>query len=236
MSFKDSMTGGVASDDQINKHYKSLLDDTLDIMDSKGKDLSDIPHNNPNHLSATSDNGVMKSNLMTWTTMLEAMNCIMEHMVDPRIYQNMEDLPVSNDSPESSSYDEKELMDELNKIFTPVLVSQKFERDISDQKNDALSEAAVLTEKNIISFDDETRMSQLINVCAKLIAQKKNTEQWQMFKKAAAIKKQASVNIQKEEYDEAKNLAQKYLAMVSTTNNSSVARDAASELLPQTQH
>ena len=79
-------------------------------------------------------------------------------------------------------------------------------------------------------------MSQLIAVCAKIIAKQKNTKAWQMFKKASVIKKEAALNMQKEEYENAKILAQKYLVAVSTTNPSSVARNAATELLPQTQH
>ena len=43
------------------------------------------------------------------------------------------------------------------------------------------------------------------------------------------------LEIQKDEYDEAKELAQKYLVNVATSNNSSVARNAAQSLLPQTQ-
>ena len=102
--------------------------------------------------------------------------------------------------------------------------------------NKELADSGTLTEKTMISFDDPDRMAQLQSVCALLIAQKKNTENWQLYKKAAAVKNQSKLNIQKEEYEAAKNLAQRYLIKVSTTNNSAVARDAAKELLPQTQH
>ncbi len=163
---------------------------------------------------------------------LEAMRVLLEEMSDETCDvtdQCVEEIP-------SADVEDKELMDELNKIFTPVLVSQKFSKDISDHSNEALSEAGVLTERNIIAFDDETRMSQLISVCALLLAKKKDTENWKLYKQAALLKKQSKINIQKEEYTDAKELAQKYLVMVSTTNNSAVARDAANELLPQTQH
>lgn len=231
MAFKDSMTRGVPSDENINKKYNSLLNTQLDSMDSTGSDFKDIPQNNPHKCGAGCNKGVMHSNLMTWTTLLEAMDEVMDNMDTPTENSDPMNQPI-----QGTGVDEKLILDQLNKIFTPVLVMQGFEKDIADKTNATLAEASVLTERNIISFDDETRMSQLINVCAKLIAQQKNTEQWQMFKKAAAIKKQASINIQKEEYDTAKTLAQKYLVMVSTTNNSSVARDAANDLLPQTQH
>jgi hypothetical protein len=99
-----------------------------------------------------------------------------------------------------------------------------------------MESADVLTERSIIQFDDETRMAQLIAVCAKIIAKQKDTEAWQMYKKAAVLKKKAGLEIQKQEYNDAKTLAQKYLVSVSTTNPSSVVRDAATDLLPQTQH
>ena len=125
---------------------------------------------------------------------------------------------------------------ELNKLFTPILVMQGFEGSIADQINEAFSEASVLTEKNMISFDNKTRMAQLISVCALLIARQKNSEKYQLYKKAAIIKNKMKLDIQKEEYDRAQALAQKFLVKVSTTNNSSIARDAANNLLPETQH
>ena len=131
---------------------------------------------------------------------------------------------------------EKELLAELNKIFTPVLIMQGFEKDIADKTKEAMSESSILTEKNMIGFDDNSRMAQLLSVCALLIAKHKNTDNWQIFKKASMEKNQSKLAIQKEEYNDAKTLAQKYLVMVSTTNNSSVARDSASDLLPYTQH
>ena len=96
--------------------------------------------------------------------------------------------------------------------------------------------ASVLTEQNIISFDNATRMAQLISKCAILLQQQKNTEQYRMYAKAAAIRNKMKLEMQKTEYDNAKALAQKYLVMVSTKNSSPIARDAANALLPETQH
>ena len=79
-------------------------------------------------------------------------------------------------------------------------------------------------------------MAQLIAICARLIQKQKNTENYQLFAKAHKIKKQADLNMQKDEYDAAKKLAQDYLKKVSVENNSPVARDAANALLPATQH
>lgn len=236
MAFKDSMTKGVDSDNQINSHYKSLLDTYLNTMDSDGSDVEDIRHEKP--AGGSVYEGPMKGSLMTWTQMLEAMDAVsdsIDHPAEPEDDStDILDQPVETEPKVEEKPDEKELLDELDKLFTPVLVMQNFEKDIADQENAQLAESGFLTERNIIKFDDETRMSQLVAVCAKLIAKKKNTEAWQMYQKAATIKKQANMNIQKEEYEDAKALAQRYLVMVSTTNNSSVARNAANELLPQT--
>lgn len=166
-----------------------------------------------------------------------SMDQILEAMDDiSASIENQSDDIIESPMNAENVLDDQDLMDELNKIFTPVLVSQGFEKEIADKKQSEITEAGVLTEKNIIAFDEPARMSQLISVCALLLAKKKNSPKWQMFVKAAAIKKQSKIDIQKEEYDNAKALAQKYLVMVSTTNNSSVARDAATDLLPQTQH
>ena len=132
---------------------------------------------------------------------------------------------------------DEDLLNSLNQIFTPILVMQGFEGDVSSKIQEAFSEAtSVLLEKNIIQFDNSTKMAQLISVCALLIAQQKNTQEYQMYRKAAEVRNNMKLNIQKQEYEAAKALAQKFLVKVSTTNNSSVARQAANELLPETQH
>lgn len=219
-------------EDKMNSHFSKLLAQYKKTVDSDGEDVKDNPHNAPT--SGTNPTGPMKGNLMTWTTMLESMDDITDN-----IDNLSNDTELGNDSIESPSSeinDEDSLLNELNQIFTPILVMQGIEGDISDKINEAFSEASLLTEKNIISFDDQTRMAQLISVCALLIARQKNSEKFQMYKKAATIKKQMKLAIQKEEYDAAQALAQKFLVKVATTNNSSVARNAANELLPETQH
>lgn len=173
-------------------------------------------------------------------SMNEAMDAVNDSL-DNIENQSVEDVPnppmsTEDSNPEGNEGSEEELLDQLNKIFTPILVMQKYEGDMSDQIQETLSEAAVLTEQNIIKFDDSTRMAQLISTCALLIARQKNSEKYQMYQKAATIRNKMKLDIQKEEYEAAKALAQKFLVKVSTTNNSSVARNAANELLPETQH
>lgn len=235
MKFEQSMTRGVPSDNEINNHYKNLLSKYLDTMDSAGSDVEEIRHEAPKSNGGTYTSP-MHSSLMTFTKLLEAMDDVVNNMDAPAIDPE-DELPLEDDNtPPTGDVNEDEILDELDKLFTPVLVMQGFEQDIADQTNAEMAESGILTERNIISFDDETRMSQLISVCAKLLAKKKNTPSWQMFQKASTIKKQSAINIQKEEYEQAKTLAQKYLVKVSTSSNSSVARDAANDLLPQTNH
>ncbi len=215
-------------ENKMNKHYEDLLDGYVKSASAAGEDVKGNPHNAP--ASGTKGASMMNGGLMTFTKIMEAFSNIRSFIEsdDPEVMET----PIDG----TAMYDEKELLEELNKIFTPVLVMQNFEKDIADKSQAEMESANVLTERSIIKFDDESRMAQLINVCAKLIAKAKNTKNWQMFKQAAAVKKEAGLAIQKEEYNDAVTLAQKYLIDVSSSNPSSVARDAALELWPQTRH
>lgn len=166
---------------------------------------------------------------------LEAMDLVSSLICEMQDNPDIMDSKISSDV-EPSNGGESELLNSLNQIFTPILVMQGFEGNVADKIQEAFSEASVLLERNVIQFDNATRMAQLISVCALLIARQKNTEKYQMYEKAIKISKSMKLDIQKEEYEAAKVLAQKYLVKISTTNNSSVARQAANELLPETQH
>lgn len=238
------LPGTGTEEEKINKHYQNLLKNYMKAP-SQGKMHinSSNPHNSPPEVGHQGT-GPMKGHLMNWTQMLEAMDDISTSMESPP--DDIADAPMDASTPPSmdnpdngvsgSPDSEKELLDKLNKIFTPILVMQGYENDIASKVQESFEEADVLTERNIIQFDDATRMSQLIAACAILLQQQKNTENYRMYAKASAIRNQAKINMQKEEYDAAKSLAQKYLVMVSTSNNSPVARDAATALLPETQH
>lgn len=180
--------------------------------------------------------GIHTNGNMTFQEMVEAMDDITTSINADQPIENTQIPDGDNNENVIGADDEQELLDQLNQIFTPILVMQGFESDISDRIQEAFSEASVLMERNIISFDDKSRMAQLISVCALLIAQKKNSPKFDVYKKAAAVRNQMKLEIQKDNYDEAKALAQKFLVKVSTTNNSSFARDAAQDLLPETQH
>lgn len=225
MGFKDSEVGGGLDDAKINSNYFKLLDHNKQSAKCDDDRISSSTAN----LKPGSTSG---EDMMDFTAMIEAMDAIIANTNSDTLNNNdIGDENIDNDTEDTS-----DLLAKLDQIFTPVLIVQKMEQNISDESNQEIAEAGVLSEKTMISFDDPDRMAQLQSVCALLIAQKKNTQNWQMFKKAAVLKNQSKLNIQKEEYDAAKNLAQQYLIKVSTTNNSSVARDAAKELLPQTQH
>ncbi len=139
---------------------------------------------------------------------------------------------LSNNNPMETA--DVELLDALNQIFTPILVMQGFEGDVIEKIHESCSEANVLMERNIISFDNNSRMAQLLSVCALLIARQKNSPKYQMYKKAMEIAKSTKLEIQKTEYAAAQALAQKFLVKVSTTNGSTVARKSAQDLLPMT--
>lgn len=169
--------------------------------------------------------------------MMEAMSAIIESMDNPLPDQSIDKEEVEEKTLAPIDQEgEQELLDQLNQIFTPILVMQGFETGIADKIQEAFSEASVLMERNIISFDDKSRMAQLISACSLLIAQKKGDPKFEMYRNAAAVRNKMKLDIQKDHYDDAKALAQKFLVKVSTTNNSSFARDAAQNLLPETQH
>lgn len=228
-----SEIGEGLDDQRVNAHMKSTLDKYKDAADIANEPIEDSPRIKP--AAGQNPTGPMKGPLMNWTQIIEAMDNISTSISAQDSSPDIGDEPISVD-PSGNTDSDKELLDKLNKIFTPILVMQGFENGISRQVQESYEQADVLTEQNIIQFDDATRMAQLISTCAILLQQQKNTQKYQTYAKAAAIRNQMKLDMQKEEYDAAKALAQKYLVMVSTTNNSSVARDAATSLLPETQH
>lgn len=214
-------------EDRMNNHMEDLLSQSMDSADASGKDLENIAHNAP-PTSVASD--LFKGDLMTFTQMLESLNTVERSIGYERYTED-----VMGDTIEPSGYNEEEALAELNKLFTPTLVMQNYEKEIADKGLNEIESAGALTERTVIKFDDEARMAQLIAVAARIIAKQKDTEAWKLYKQAAVLKKKADLDLQKQEYSDAKALAQKYLTNISKTNPSSVARQAADDLLPQTQ-
>lgn len=222
-------------EDKINKHYQSLNNNNKKSAEASGKDVSDLQHKSSGYSGKYT--GPMKSHLMTWTKILESLEEAsdgIDQMYDDISNTSVDPLPGSSNATDDS--DNASLLDELNRIFTPVLVMQGFEAGMEDQIKEACEQSNVLTEKNIIKFDDQTRMSQLITTCALLIDKQRNTPEYKAYQQAAQTRNKLRLGIVNKNYKEAEILAQQYLVKVSTTNNSPVARDAANDLLPQTQH
>ena len=146
-------------------------------------------------------------------------------------YSNADPLEETSIPTEDLPKDDQ-LLNDLNTIFTPILIMQSLEGDITEKVQEGLSEDNILTERNCLKFDNSARMAQLLSTCALLISRQKNSPKWQMFKKASEMLKSTKMEIQREEAASAQALAQRYLVKVSTSSNSSIARKAASDLLP----
>ena len=182
----------------------------------------------------------MKGNLMTWTKMLEAMDELQSNvdMANEESNPDLLDTPVMTTTGMGGTNNDEELLNDLNQIFTPILVMQSFEgiaEHVAETCSKELPEDSVLLERNIIKFDDASRMAQLTSVCALLIARQKNTEQYKMYKKAAEMRNAMKLEIQKQEYAAAQTLAQKFLVRAATGGKGEALRQAANNLLPQTQ-
>ena len=214
-----------------NKARERLLDKWKKDPKKPGDKVDTINHDKPP--SGNSPDGPMGGELMTWTKLLENLDSVQDGMDQvTEDDDNIMDAPVTG----MGGSNDEELLSALNQIFTPILVMQQLDGDIVERVQEACSVDNVLLERNIIKFDDATRMAQLTMVCALLIARQKNSKQYQMYKKAAEIRNAMKLEIQKQEYAAAQTLAQKFLVRVSTTGNSSAARQSATSLLPETQH
>lgn len=146
-----------------------------------------------------------------------------------------------NDSSEygisDNNIDDSDLIAELKKIYTPVLIMQNYQTESCTNKiHESLSRSGLLTESNVMKFDNETKRSQLLSVCALLIARKKNTSEYQAFKKAAKLQKEMKLAIQKNEAGAAKALAQKFLTQMSGDSDNEDAKEAALKMLSSIQH
>jgi hypothetical protein len=154
------------------------------------------------------------------------------------LIESFDSLEDDNDSIDAISLaprnvNNNDLLEELNKIYTPILVTQELEGDLSDQITEACSSDNVLLERNIIKFDRDTKFAQLVSVCALLLSRKKDTEEYKAYKQASQISKDMKLRIQKNEHTDAVALAKNYLDKVKETSLSSIARNAASSLIDE---
>ena len=231
-----ALSGGYAKgleEEKINKHYQSQLANNKKSSEAHSEPVKDLAHKTPT--TGGNYTGPMDTNLMAWTKILESLDNISDSI--DQINADPMNSTIPDEAPSMDNVDDKTaVIEELNKIFTPILVMQGFESEVSDQIKEAFEQAEVLTERNIIKFDDQTRMSQLIATCALLLHKQRNTPKFQAYQKAAIIKNKERLDMIKDSYEEAKAIAQDYLVKVHTSNESPVARNAAHDLLPETQH
>jgi len=240
---KDGKPNAGHMDDREKSHRQSQHAHNL-------KDTGGTGHGvKPNPTGATSTGGnadetLLNGGMMTFALIIENLDNIQASMAgnpdDPSA--ELGDTPIDDTSAPvadtTSSLNEDELLNMLNQIYTPVLVTQDLQGSIQDTVTEAMLEDGIniLLENNVIQFGDAARMAQLRMVCAQLIAQQKKCPKFDIWRKSMEIAEQAKLDMQKENFAAAEALAQKFLVKVSTTNNSSTARQAATNLLPTTQH
>ena len=170
--------------------------------------------------SATSQPKTFKEFVLAFNTLLESF--------DPQSDEgDIDDIVIGT---KGFGDNDEDLLDELNKVYTPILVTQEIEGDLSGPVTEACSADNVLLERNIIKFDNATKLAQLVGVCGLLIARRKDSAEYKVFKKASELKNHMKLQIQKKEHAAATTLAKKYLNRVMSNSTSSVARKAAENL------
>lgn len=220
-------------DEKINKKYKSLNDIAKKSSQEHGEQVKDLPKHAPTKGSG-SYTSPFCTDMMNWSEMADVLSKIKSNIES--LMEDVMEAPMDIGAEANDGDIENKVIEQLNTLFTPVLVMQSFETQINDQIKESFEQANVLTERNIIKFDDQTRMSQLISTAAILLNKERQTPEYKAYEQATMIKNKSKIEMTKKDYDEAKSIVQKYLVKVSTTNNSADARNAATDLLPETQH
>lgn len=142
-----------------------------------------------------------------------------------------EDVPPSEEPAEDdvteteSNVSEEELFNQLNKLFLPVVRMQDAEQPVQ--------ESAIVMEKNVFYLDDETKVAQLLSLCAMLIARAKDTEAYKTYIRASEERRNAKIDIQNAEASEARVLATKYLNTLSANSDDEGARAIGVSLLKE---
>lgn len=138
--------------------------------------------------------------------------------------------PISGTLKPGESVGDDKLLDELNKIFFPVMVAQGLEESVKDQIQEACAEENVLLEHNIIKFDSDTKRAQLIALCALLISRQSNSPDYQAFKQASQVRKTMKLKIQNDNQAAAQALADRYLSRVKTTSSNPAVKQIATDM------
>lgn len=123
------------------------------------------------------------------------------------------------------------VMQSLEQIYTPILIAQSFQTgETKDQIQEHVSNLGLLTESNMVKFDNETKLAQLKSVCALLLSREEKSEKFKAFVKSYQLTKKLKMEIMKEKESEATELARQYLQKLSSGSNEQ-AGQAATELL-----
>jgi len=143
---------------------------------------------------------------------------------------DLDDTPVET-SDDKPRVDDDSLIEELNSIYTPVMITQQLNEGVRERIMEACSGENVLTEANVIKFDPDTRRSQLISLCAMLLARNAGSADFEAYRNASNVRKTMKLKIQKDYHGAAIQLADRYLRHVTANSTNSTVRSAAEELI-----
>lgn len=145
---------------------------------------------------------------------------------EPPSDENTEDYGMKPNDVANAS-----VMQSLEQIYTPILIAQSFQTDeTKDQIQEHVSNLGLLTESNMVKFDNETKLAQLQAVCALLLAREEKSEKFKAFVKAYTLAKKLKLELVKEKESEAKELAKQYLQKMSSGSNEQAGQAATSLL------
>lgn len=135
---------------------------------------------------------------------------------------------TDNYGADASDMDTNGTIDELDKLFTPILIASNYTSDEdAKEMQESMSNANCLTEANMVKFDAETQASNLIQIASLLIARSKKSEKYDAFIKAYQLVKKLKGEIRREEEGAAKELAKQYLQRKIDSDNEDASASAA---------
>ena len=124
--------------------------------------------------------------------------------------EDSDDLPDEEMPPEDSSEEPEDgssdygmkpddvanatVMQSLEQIYTPILIAQSFQtEETKDQIQENVSNLGLLTESNMMKFDNETKLAQLQSVCALLLSRQEQSEKFKAFVKSYQLTKKLKI-------------------------------------------
>lgn len=135
----------------------------------------------------------------------------------------LESARESEDQPGPGRTDTEALIDELNRLYTPILVANDITARVTD-------DPATPQGGNVIKFDPATRKAQLISVCARLISKYRNDPDYQIYVQASRAAQASKLKMQKDQHAASIALADEYLSRLAATASDGDASRAAQSL------